>query len=81
MFDISVAVAEGYCYNESSKTERRMIAWSISWFVPRRKGNLLRGRRRRPVGQAVKTPASHAGNAGSIPARVTRGHDRPWGGG
>ena len=24
------------------------------------------------VGQAVKTPASHAGNAGSIPARVTR---------
>lgn len=37
----------------------------------RRKGNLLRGRRRRPVGQAVKTPASHAGNAGSIPARVT----------
>ena len=25
----------------------------------------------RPVGQAVKTPASHAGNAGSIPARVT----------
>ena len=23
------------------------------------------------VGQAVKTPASHAGNAGSIPARVT----------
>ena len=25
----------------------------------------------RLVGQAVKTPASHAGNAGSIPARVT----------
>ena len=25
-----------------------------------------------PVGQAVKTPASHAGNAGSIPARVTK---------
>ena len=25
----------------------------------------------RPVCQAVKTPASHAGNAGSIPARVT----------
>ena len=24
------------------------------------------------VGQAVKTPASHAGNAGSIPARVTK---------
>ena len=24
-------------------------------------------------GQAVKTPASHAGNAGSIPARVTKG--------
>ena len=44
----------------------------------RRKGNLLRGRRRRPVGQAVKTPASHAGNAGSIPARVTRGHNRLW---
>ena len=27
---------------------------------------------RRPVGQAVKTPASHAGNGGSIPPRVTR---------
>ena len=38
----------------------------------RRKGNLLRGRRRRPVGQAVKTPASHAGNGGSIPPRVTK---------
>lgn len=25
-----------------------------------------------PVGQAAKTPASHAGNAGSIPARVTK---------
>ena len=24
-----------------------------------------------PVGQAVKTPASHAGNEGSIPSRVT----------
>ena len=24
-----------------------------------------------PVGQAVKTPASHAGNGGSIPPRVT----------
>ena len=24
-----------------------------------------------PVGQAVKTPASHAGNTGSIPVRVT----------
>lgn len=32
---------------------------------------------RRPVGQAVKTPASHAGNGGSIPPRVTReGTDR-----
>ena len=30
----------------------------------------------RPVGQAVKTPASHAGNAGSIPARVTNLHSR-----
>ena len=29
-----------------------------------------------PVGQAVKTPASHAGNAGSIPARVTNLHSR-----
>ena len=28
--------------------------------------------RKRLVGQAVKTPASHAGNAGSIPARVTK---------
>ena len=27
---------------------------------------------KRLVGQAVKTPASHAGNAGSIPARVTK---------
>ena len=26
---------------------------------------------RRPVGQAVKTEASHASNVGSIPARVT----------
>ena len=26
----------------------------------------------RPVGQAVKTLASHAGNMGSIPVRVTR---------
>ena len=25
-----------------------------------------------PVGQAVKTPASHAGNGGSIPPRVTK---------
>ena len=30
------------------------------------------GTRTWPVGQAVKTPASHAGNAGSIPARVTK---------
>ena len=29
-----------------------------------------------PVGQAVKTPASHAGFAGSIPARVTTSEDR-----
>ena len=28
------------------------------------------------VGQAVKTPASHAGNAGSIPARVTKDSKR-----
>ena len=28
-----------------------------------------------PVGQAVKTPASHAGNGGSIPPRVTRNND------
>ena len=27
--------------------------------------------RKRPVGQAVKTAASHAANVGSIPARVT----------
>ena len=26
----------------------------------------------RPVGQAVKTLASHAGNMGSIPVRVTK---------
>ena len=31
-----------------------------------------------PVGQAVKTPASHAGNAGSIPARVTKRMDLGW---
>ena len=30
------------------------------------------------VGQAVKTPASHAGNAGSIPARVTKRMDLGW---
>ena len=28
----------------------------------------------RPVSQAVKTPASHAGNEGSIPSRVTEMH-------
>ena len=33
-----------------------------------------------PVGQAVKTPASHAGNGGSIPQRVTRVSTLPlWG--
>ena len=33
-----------------------------------------------PVGQAVKTPASHAGNGGSIPPRVTRVSTLPlWG--
>ena len=32
----------------------------------------MEGRREsRPVGQEVKTPASHAGNMGSIPIRVT----------
>ena len=31
------------------------------------------------VGQAVKTPASHAGNAGSIPARVTKRVNKPKG--
>ena len=35
------------------------------------RSSAARGGRPRPVGQAVKTPASHAGNAGSIPARVT----------
>lgn len=29
----------------------------------------------RLVGQAVKTPASHAGNTGSIPVRVTKEKD------
>ena len=32
--------------------------------------------RTRPVGQAVKTLASHAGNMGSIPVRVTRNRKR-----
>ncbi len=32
--------------------------------------------RRRPVGQAVKTLASHAGNMGSIPVRVTKKEHR-----
>ena len=32
---------------------------------------MLTQRRRWPVGQAVKTAASHAANVGSIPARVT----------
>ena len=31
-----------------------------------------------PVGQAVKTPASHAGNASSILARVTICFWLPW---
>ena len=31
------------------------------------------------VGQAVKTPASHAGNGGSIPPRVTTTPDKPQG--
>ena len=32
---------------------------------------LLKEERRWPVGQAVKTEASHASNVGSIPVRVT----------
>ena len=32
---------------------------------------LLKEERRWPVGQAVKTAASHAANMGSIPVRVT----------
>ena len=31
-------------------------------------------KQKRLVGQAVKTPASHAGNMGSIPIRVTSFH-------
>ena len=31
-----------------------------------------------PVGQAVKTPASHAGNGGSIPPRVTISANIGW---
>ena len=39
------------------------------------------GKERRLVGQAVKTPASHAGNTGSIPVRVTKGaNEGPKGG-
>ena len=34
--------------------------------------SVLTQRRRWPVGQAVKTAASHAANVGSIPARVTK---------
>ena len=41
-----------------------------------RSGSKSRAGRIWPVGQAVKTPASHAGNAGSIPARVTNLHSR-----
>ena len=37
----------------------------------RRKRRERSSRRRRPVGQEVKTGASHAPNVGSIPARVT----------
>ena len=33
---------------------------------------LLKEERRWPVGQAVKTAASHAANMGSIPVRVTK---------
>ena len=49
------------------------------WCTKARKGahsravtNPYQSPRKRLVGQAVKTPASHAGNAGSIPARVTK---------
>ena len=38
----------------------------------RRKRRERSSRRRRPVGQEVKTGASHAPNVGSIPARVTK---------
>ncbi len=33
----------------------------------------------RPVGQAVKTPPFHGGNMGSIPVRVTKKRDTPFG--
>ena len=39
------------------------------WVRPGR--GLLKEERRWPVGQAVKTAASHAANMGSIPVRVT----------
>ena len=35
-------------------------------------GRPLEGEKARPVGQEVKTGASHAPNVGSIPARVTK---------
>ena len=35
-------------------------------------GSSPRRRTKRPVGQAVKTAASHAANMGSIPVRVTK---------
>ena len=45
---------------------------SLKVHQPWKRWRLVEGRREsRPVGQEVKTPASHAGNMGSIPIRVT----------
>ena len=45
-----------------------LMYWRLHCSVLR----VLTQRRRWPVGQAVKTAASHAANVGSIPARVTK---------
>ena len=45
-----------------------LIYWKLHCSVL----GVLTARRRWPVGQAVKTAASHAANVGSIPARVTK---------
>ena len=41
----------------------------------RKCGIILKLSKRRPVGQAAKTLASHAGNMGSIPVQVTKKRD------
>ncbi len=43
-----------------------------------RKRRIWSLRRRRPGGQAAKTPPFHGGNTGSIPVRVTTAFQKPF---